>query len=75
MMAIEENLDLALPEEPISTDDFKITTCRFCDGGCALKAWSGHVEPLDPALPAICSKAVRYQEIIGNEKRLVLCDA
>ena len=50
------------------------TTCVFCDGGCTLSA---HVDdektslaPLNPAMPAICSKAIRFEEIREHTGRI-----
>ena len=48
--------------------------CNYCDAGCALniEEVDGEIRlrPLDPNLPAICSKAVRWDEIRSHEGRI-----
>ena len=51
------------------------STCVFCDGGCmfAVNDTDGKVviSPINPALPAICSKAVNWDEIRSHPGRLM----
>ena len=51
------------------------STCVFCDGGCtfAVDDADGRVaiSPINPAMPAICSKAVNWDEIHSHPGRLM----
>ena len=50
------------------------STCVFCDGGCTLSTSSDgaapSLSPINPSMPAICPKAVRWEEIREHEGRL-----
>ena len=50
------------------------STCVFCDGGCKLSASMADdvatFAPINPAIPAICSKAVRWDEIRRHPSRI-----
>lgn len=53
----------------------RFTTCVFCDGGCVLRVdiddeGKRHVKPLNPAAPAICSKASKINEYRLHPDRL-----
>ena len=51
------------------------STCVFCDGGCtfAVSDSGGRaaISPINPAIPAICSKAVNWDEIRSHPGRLM----
>ena len=50
------------------------STCVFCDGGCTLSASldgeATALGPINPSMPAMCSKAVRWEEIRGHAGRI-----
>ncbi|MBQ9041796.1 MAG: molybdopterin-dependent oxidoreductase [Eggerthellaceae bacterium] len=53
----------------------RFATCVFCDGSCPLSAACDEGElnlsPLNPAIPALCSKAVRWRDYVDHPDRIV----
>ncbi len=58
----------------MAATDPKITTCTFCDGGCAviIQEVNGslQIKPLNPSLPAMCSKVYLIDEYRLHPDRL-----
>lgn len=57
----------------IDPGGFRHSTCVFCDGGCAVAIRNDEgiaVSPLDPNVPAICSKAHLWRDYRNHPDRI-----
>ncbi|WP_139652068.1 molybdopterin-containing oxidoreductase family protein [Raoultibacter phocaeensis] len=57
----------------INCGETRYSTCVFCDGGCSVAVRNDGeitVSPLDPAAPAICSKARMWREYRDHPDRI-----
>lgn len=58
----------------IQEGETRHTTCVFCDGGCPLSVTKRDgeivISPANPAMPAICSKAINWREYCFHPDRI-----